>query len=95
MYYSYFYSYGNWLQQHLVAYKFVITLASLNAKYGQGTWAQILHMAKIFMLAPITPENKKPVAAFEDALLYADLIDPILQSKCVSCHNNNKAKVSL
>ena len=88
------YSFDNWLQQHLIVYKVVITLASFILIWAGHMGANITH-GENFMLAPVTPENKKPVVAFEDALLYADLIDPILQSKCVSCHNNNKAKGEL
>ncbi len=88
------YSFGSWLQQHLIVYKVFITLASFILIWAGHMGANITH-GENFMLAPVTPENKKPVAEFEDALLYADLIDPILQSKCVSCHNNNKAKGEL
>ncbi|MDF2187352.1 FN3 associated domain-containing protein [Paraflavitalea sp. CAU 1676] len=48
-----------------------------------------------FVLAPITPEKQKPSAPLEEAIVYADVIEPILQNKCMSCHNNGKAKGEL
>lgn len=35
------------------------------------------------------------VASVEDAQVYTDLIQPILNQKCVSCHNQNKTKGKL
>jgi uncharacterized membrane protein len=48
-----------------------------------------------FVLAPVTPVTKKIRAPFEEAVVYTDLIQPILESKCISCHNNSKAKGEL
>ncbi|HVZ57847.1 MAG TPA: c-type cytochrome domain-containing protein, partial [Chitinophagaceae bacterium] len=56
--------------------------------------ASVTHGAN-FVLAPVTPEHKRPVAALEDAYIYADLVEPILSTKCMGCHNSNKAKGEL
>jgi uncharacterized membrane protein len=48
-----------------------------------------------FILAPIIPEKQKPHVLFEDAQIYADMVQPILQAKCMSCHNSQKAKGEL
>ena len=48
-----------------------------------------------FVLAPITPEKKLAVASPEDAELYTHLVQPILEAKCISCHNSKKAKGEL
>jgi uncharacterized membrane protein len=37
----------------------------------------------------------KPVADVQQAALYADLVQPILQSRCYSCHGKNKQKGGL
>jgi uncharacterized membrane protein/mono/diheme cytochrome c family protein len=37
----------------------------------------------------------KPIANIQEALLYADVVKPILQSKCYSCHGANKQKGKL
>ncbi len=56
--------------------------------------ANITH-GEDFLLAPITPEKQKPQVLFEDAEVYADMVQPILQAKCMSCHNAQKAKGEL
>lgn len=48
-----------------------------------------------YVLAPVTPVTKKMRAPFEDAFVYADLVQPILESKCMACHNSRKAKGEL
>ncbi|MCW3106464.1 MAG: hypothetical protein JWQ09_970 [Segetibacter sp.] len=56
--------------------------------------ADITH-GENFIMAPVTPEKHKPVVLFEDALVYADLVQPVLEAKCMSCHNSKKAKGEL
>lgn len=48
-----------------------------------------------FLLAPVTPEKQVAKVNIEDAKVYADVIYPILEAKCVSCHNSKKAKGEL
>ncbi len=48
-----------------------------------------------FLLAPINPEKQKPPVLFEDAEVYANMVQPILEAKCTSCHNAQKAKGEL
>ena len=48
-----------------------------------------------YVLAPVTPVTKKIRAPFEDAYVFADMVQPILDSKCISCHNSSKAKGEL
>ena len=48
-----------------------------------------------FILQPITQKiNTKPVS-IDQAVVYADVIQPILERKCVTCHNENKLKGEL
>lgn len=56
--------------------------------------ADITH-GENFLLAPITPEKQTPGILLEDAHVYADMVKPILQNKCMSCHNSKKAKGDL
>ena len=44
-----------------------------------------------FLLAPITVDQLKPTVLFEDAIAYTHLIKPILEAKCITCHNSSKA----
>lgn len=48
-----------------------------------------------FLLAPILPEKTPQRAALEDALVFEDLVHPILEAKCIGCHNAKKAKGQL
>src|SRR5690606_34738219 len=48
-----------------------------------------------FVLAPITKEASTPNVLFEDAFVYANMVRPILKTKCMSCHNESKAKGEL
>lgn len=48
-----------------------------------------------FLLAPLTPEKKQKKVLFEDAFVFNDMVKPILDGKCMGCHNNRKAKGDL
>ncbi len=48
-----------------------------------------------FLLAPLMSEEQVPLVAMDDALVYAHVVQPILEQKCVSCHNPQKAKNEL
>lgn len=48
-----------------------------------------------FLLAPIIPEEIPNKVALEDAVVFADMVNPILKNKCMSCHNSKKAKGAL
>jgi len=48
-----------------------------------------------FVLAPVTPDHKKPPVALEDAYVYNDLVQPIIEAKCLQCHNSSKSKGDL
>jgi len=48
-----------------------------------------------YLLAPVTPEKVKPKVAIEAAAVYADMVRPILEAKCMTCHSSKKAKGEL
>ena len=48
-----------------------------------------------FLLAPIMPEIKPAMVSLEEAMVFTDMVKPILESKCESCHNSKKAKGEL
>ena len=56
--------------------------------------ANITH-GQDFLFAPVEAAKEKPVVLFEDAMVYADMVRPILEAKCMSCHNSEKAKGGL
>ncbi|MDP4149829.1 MAG: c-type cytochrome domain-containing protein [Bacteroidota bacterium] len=68
-----------------------IMLITLIAGHLGGT---ITH-GENFVLGPVLPANKRPAVPLEEAMLYKDLVAPILESKCTGCHNADKAKGGL
>lgn len=56
--------------------------------------ANITH-GENFLLAPVSPDKTAPKVLLEDAYVFKDMVQPIIQSKCINCHNNQKAKGNL
>ena len=48
-----------------------------------------------FLLAPVSKNKQIPNVLFEDAVIYANMVQPVLKSKCIGCHNERKAKGEL
>ena len=70
----------------------IVSFAAIIFTGHQG--AGITH-GQNFLLAPILPEKKQQQILLEDAEVFAHMIKPILQTKCMSCHNSKKAKGDL
>lgn len=47
-----------------------------------------------FILAPVM-KNARQLVPLDQALVYRDVVQPILESKCISCHNPDKLKGGL
>ncbi|GAA4315142.1 chitobiase/beta-hexosaminidase C-terminal domain-containing protein [Compostibacter hankyongensis] len=45
-----------------------------------------------FLWQPIEASRKKAPVPFEKAVVFDDLVKPVLEAKCMSCHNRDKAK---
>ena len=56
--------------------------------------ANITH-GENFLLGPVMQADARPAVLFEDALVYRDMVQPILEAKCMGCHNEKKAKGEL
>lgn len=48
-----------------------------------------------FIFEPVNPAKQAAPVLFEDAYVYANMVQPILEAKCISCHNAQKAKGEL
>lgn len=48
-----------------------------------------------FLIAPLMPEKKEQQVLLEDAVVYTHMVKPIVEAKCMSCHNNKKARGEL
>lgn len=56
--------------------------------------ANITH-GENFLLAPLHTGEKGQAVLLEDAVVYTHMVKPILEAKCMGCHNQTKAKGEL
>jgi len=85
---------GNGLGSHpLISGLFALGILVLTVLAGHFG-GDITH-GQNFVLGPVMPDKVKPMVAMEDAMVYKDLVAPILETKCLGCHNSNKAKGGL
>jgi hypothetical protein len=53
------------------------------------------YLTKSWTLASDTVVQRKPIPNVQEAMVYSDVIQPVLQTKCYSCHGKNKQKGKL
>ena len=54
------------------------------------------YLTKMFSTSSLTVEDeRKPIPDVQEAAVYEDVVQPLLSSKCYSCHNANKQKGKL
>ena len=70
----------------------VISLTAITFAGHQG--AGITH-GQNFLFAPLLPEKQEQIVSIEEAVVFPHLVQPILEAKCMSCHNKKKAKGEL
>jgi uncharacterized membrane protein len=75
----------------MVSGTFVLALAALIAA---GHWGATLTHGDSFLTAPLIKNTAEPID-LQNAVVYPDLIVPILREKCYSCHNQDKSKGEL
>ena len=88
------YYFGKQVQSKKIVSIFTSAVALLLIIFAGHQGAGITH-GQNFLLAPMLPEKKQPVVSPEEAFVFADMVKPILQAKCESCHNDKKAKGEL
>ena len=88
------YSYRNSIRNHKAMFT-VTSFAGLVIVVITGHLGANITHGDNFVLAPITKEASTPNVLFEDAFVYANMVRPILKTKCMSCHNESKAKGEL
>ncbi len=88
------YAFRNSVRQtkHLSLVASVISLVAITLAGHQG--ANITH-GEGFLTAPFNPKKGEKVVSLEDAVVFTDLVKPILEKKCMGCHNSKKAKGNL
>lgn len=73
---------------YIPVFVLVLTLLTLTGHYGGSlTHGEDFLMAKKY--------EDPVIENVEDAVVYTEIVQPILQQKCVSCHNSGKAKGGL
>ena len=48
-----------------------------------------------FLLAPVSQDKQATDVLFDNAVIYTNMVQPILKAKCVICHNEKKTKGEL
>ena len=84
----------NFFEQRQVLLKVTAACSAFIIVWAGHLGGDITH-GENFVLAPVTPSHIKPKMGFNDAFIYADLVEPILEAKCMGCHNSSKAKGEL
>ncbi|WP_338875417.1 c-type cytochrome domain-containing protein [Spirosoma sp. SC4-14] len=62
---------------------------------GAGHYGATLTHGDNFLFAPVSTMLKSDPVALDKALVYTDVIQPIFEQKCLSCHNPDKLKGQL
>lgn len=60
-----------------------------------GHYGSVLSHGEDFIIQPILAHIEKPLVPVEKAIVFNDLIKPIFDKKCASCHNLHKQKGEL
>ena len=73
-------------------FRISISLACLLILVLTGHQGATITHGENYLLAPVSPEKRAKVVLMEEAEVYKDMVRPVLESKCMSCHNAQKAK---
>ena len=60
-----------------------------------GHYGGVLSHGENFIVQPILSHAKKPLVPIDKAVVFTDLIQPILDKNCIGCHNLHKQKGEL
>lgn len=88
-----FYSYYPFLIRHAKISKPFTLIASI-VIIVTGHWGANLTHGEDYVLAPIK-SNQRTLVAPEKAVIFSDVILPILENKCTNCHGKSKQKGEL
>ncbi len=83
--------------------KFPFVVASTFLLFGVGHFGGNLTHGEDYLTQPLQamlgnePKrlSRKPIANIEEAVVYLDIVEPILYNKCQKCHNSSKKKGDL
>lgn len=87
------------LQKYLMPWKLsskLVAVAFLLVLFVGGHLGGNLTHGEDFLISPLGPSiEETPSVAFEEAQVYEHLVKPVLEQKCISCHNEEKSKGNL
>lgn len=87
------------LQKYLMPWKLLsklVAVAFLLVLFVGGHLGGNLTHGEDFLISPLGPSTEEmPSVAFEEAQVYEHLVKPVLEQKCISCHNEEKSKGNL
>ncbi|MBL7817189.1 MAG: chitobiase/beta-hexosaminidase C-terminal domain-containing protein [Saprospiraceae bacterium] len=71
------------------------SVSSLAAVVWAGHQGANITHGESFLTAPFQTKNEEKQVSADEAVIFTDLVKPILEKKCMSCHNTQKAKGDL
>ncbi|MEO5999688.1 MAG: chitobiase/beta-hexosaminidase C-terminal domain-containing protein [Chitinophagaceae bacterium] len=86
-----FYAANNFFHQHIKLGRGLTIFACLVIVFT-GHWGATLTHGSNYLFAPLSAERKVPV---DKAIVFDDVIKPILENKCFSCHGKDNIKGGL
>lgn len=87
-----FYSFHDFFSHRIIGRSFTV-VASLCIIIAGHFGASLTH-GENYLLAPVNTEEKK-VVSIDDAMVFADVIKPVFEQKCFSCHGAGNIKGGL
>lgn len=81
--------------ERLMRAKFVVAVFGLGLVVFAGHLGSGITHGEDFLLAPLTPPARERTVTLDEAVVFTDMVQPILSVKCMSCHNSRKAKGEL
>ena len=87
----YYSRHSSWFRSWVVK---VSCVAAMFCVITAAHLGSVLTHGENFLLAPMNPEDEEAVP-FQQAVVFKDVIRPVLAQKCISCHNEKKVKGNL
>ena len=87
-----FYSFHHFFNNRIVGRSFTVVAGFFIVVAGHFG-ASLTH-GENYLLAPVSNEEKKAVS-IDDAMVFADVIKPVFEKKCFSCHGSGSMKGGL
>tara|TARA_R110000823_G_scaffold276800_1_gene395398 strand:- start:292 stop:1683 length:1392 start_codon:yes stop_codon:yes gene_type:complete len=83
------------VKTNISALTLIVVLISITGHYGGNLTHGSDYLVKYMPFSKSAKKELLPVAKVEDAVVFDYLVVPILQNKCVGCHNESKKKGGL